>query len=278
MADAVPLADYHLHTNRCGHAVGPVAEYVEQAQVLGLAEIGFADHLPLFHKIDSSLTMSWDDLPFYLADINKLRSETGMPVVRLGVEVDYLPSQTGQIRAVLENNEFDYVVGSVHFVDGWGIDDRREIHYYDEYRLEDLYNRYFELLVQGAQSGLFDVMAHPDLIKKFFKLEPEPVHLYDPVIKAIASAGVALEFSSAGLRKPCRETYPSGEFLKICRRYDIPLTLGSDAHAPDQVGFGFPGLVRQLREVGYSELARFEGRNRIMEKIDWSQLAIFADT
>lgn len=265
------LVDYHIHTARCGHAVGKIEEYVERAKEIGLTEIGFADHLPLFNTVDATLAMSWDELPLYMADIGKLKVMED-PKVKLGMEVDFLPKYVDQIRAVIDDYDFDYILGSVHFVDGWGIDDRRYIDNYTGYELDDLYNRYFDLLIQAAHSGLFDALAHIDLIKKFFQLTPAPLGLFERVAENLAQTGIAIEVSSAGLRKDCREIYPGLELLKICRRYEIPVTLGSDAHAPEQVGYKFKYLLEQLKTAGYSEIVTFEGRQRRMQEIDWSLL------
>lgn len=266
------LVDYHIHTSRCGHATGGIGDYVNQARTRGLMEIGFADHLPLFHTVDATLAMSWDELPLYLADIAKLKESPAAPKVKLGIEVDFIPKYVDQTRAVLSDYAFDYVLGSVHFVDGWGIDDRRYLDNYGGYELADLNERYFDLVIQAARSGLFDVLAHLDLIKIFYQLNPLPLDLYERVAEALAATGVVIEVSSAGLRKPCRQSYPGPEFLKICRRHDIPVTLGSDAHAPEQVGFRFKYLLEQLKAAGYSEIVTFEGRQRRMLEIDWSLL------
>lgn len=258
------MIDYHIHTARCGHAGGAVADFVGHAKSVGLDEIGFADHLPLFHTFDASLAMSWDDLPLYLADIKKLRESVDSPRIKLGIEADYIPKFADQTRAILADYDFDYVLGSVHFIDGWGFDDRRYIDNYNAFELADLYERYFSLFVEAAKSGMFHVMAHPDLIKKYFQLDPEPVSLYEDVVRELAGAGVAIEVSSAGLRKPCREIYPGRAFLEICARYGIPVALGSDAHAPDQVGQDFELLALELSAVGYTEIAAFTAGVRTM--------------
>jgi histidinol-phosphatase (PHP family) len=266
------LIDYHLHTARCGHAVGELDEYVRRAADLGFREIGFADHLPLFHTIDSTLAMSWDEYPLYLADIKRLKNQVERPRIKLGIEVDYLPEHLGQINDIIQDEEFDYVLGSVHFVDGWGIDDPRYLAHYDDYDLEDLYGRYFTRFIEAAESGSFDIMAHPDLIKKYFKLAVEPIDLYERAAQALAAAGTAIELSSAGWRKPCGEPYPSRRFLEVCRRHRVELTLGSDAHAPEQVGFAYKRLLLELKEAGYSEVLMFTGRQKEKVKIDWSML------
>jgi histidinol-phosphatase (PHP family) len=272
------LIDYHLHTARCGHAVGDPDQYVKQAAALGLREIGFADHLPLFHTIDSTLAMSWDEYPLYLADINRLKNQVKRPRIKLGIEVDFLPQHLEQINDVIANGEFDYVLGSVHYVDGWGIDDPRYLAHYDDYDLEELYGRYFGRFIEAAESGSFDIMAHPDLIKKYFKLPAEPLALYEKAAKALAGSGTAIELSSAGWRKPCAEPYPSRQFLEICRRHGVEVALGSDAHAPEQVGFAYRRLLLELREAGYSEVLTFSGRQKEKVKIDWSMLETLPTT
>jgi histidinol-phosphatase (PHP family) len=257
------MIDYHLHTVRCGHANGTARDYVNQAKTLDLSEIGFAEHLPLFHTIDATLAMSWDELPSYIAEIQKLKEEGGVPEIKLGIEADYIPKFANQTREALEQYDFDYVLGSVHSIDGWGFDDPRYLDGYDAYfDLYVLYERYFDLLVEAAQSGLFDVLAHPDLIKKYRQLEAEPVAIYEKVVPSLAKTGVAIEVSSAGLRKPCREIYPGPKFLDLCARHGVPVTLGSDAHEPGQVGCQFDELHEALATAGITQIAAFSGRER----------------
>lgn len=255
------LVDYHLHTARCGHAQGQLIDYVNKAKAVGFQEIGFADHLPLFHKIDQTLTMSWDEFPLYLAEVKKLQQEQEQLKIKLGIEADYVPGYRKQLEEVLAGDEFDYVLGSVHFIDGWGFDDRRYFDFYEHYTKEELYEKYFTLLIEAAESGLFDIMAHPDLIKKYnIRLQEEPLFLYQKAAKAFATAGVAVEVSSAGLRKACREIYPSLAFLTCCQKENVPVTLGSDAHHPEQVGQDFDQLLLWLKAAGYERIAVFAGR------------------
>lgn len=257
------VTDYHLHTKRCGHATGEMRDYVESAIERGLQEIGFADHLPLLHTVDRTLTMSWDDLPFYLADVTKLQHEYAQIEIKLGIEVDYLPQHESEIAAVLQEYEFDFVIGSVHFVDGWGIDDRRYIDNYQNYDIFDLYQRYFSLLKSAAASGLFDVMAHPDLIKKYnFRPGEDLAHTYYEAADALAAADVAVEVSSAGLRKPVKEIYPEQSFLNICCERGIPVITGSDAHHPEEVGYKFEEVLKSLQTAGYGRVATFSKRRR----------------
>ncbi len=263
------MIDYHIHTARCGHGSGSAADYLAMARSLNLQEIGFTEHLPLFHTIDATLAMSWDELPLYIADIERLKTEAAPArgevgtLVRLGIEADYVPKYVEQTRAALNNYDFDFVMGSVHFIDGWGFDDRRNIANYDAYDLPDLYERYFELFMEAVSSGLFDVMAHPDLIKKYFRLEDEPRALYERAAQVLAGHGVAIEVSSAGLRKPCRELYPSQTFLDACFAAGVSVTTGSDAHAPDQLAMDFTAVRQALELAGYTEIQTFDSRVRI---------------
>jgi len=259
------LIDYHLHTKRCGHAVGEMREYVRSSIEKGLQEIGFADHLPLLHTFDPTLTMSWDDFPFYVADVMKMKEEFKEIKIRFGVEVDYIPGKVKELQAIIDEYDFDYVLGSVHFIDSWGFDDRRFIDNYDNYNIDDLYKRYFKEIADSAKTKLFDIIAHPDLIKKYgFKPTAKLEDVYKKTIDAIKDSGVAIEISSAGLRKPVKEIYPSQEFIDICYKEGIPIVTGSDAHSPQDVGRDFDKLVESLKLAGYTEVATYVARERIM--------------
>jgi len=259
--DMSGLVDYHLHTPRCGHAVGDLEEYVARALLLGLSEVGFSDHFPLLHLRDSTLSMSLEELPHYVEEVNHLAGSVSGVRVRLGIEVDYVPGYVERTAEILSAYAFDYVMGSVHFLDGWGFDDPR---YVEGYRGRDLYAlwaRYFQVLGDAAESGLFDVLAHPDLIKKFgYRPLGDVTPLYESCLDRVAAAGLAVEVSTAGLSKPVGEIYPGEEFLRLCRRREIPVTLGSDAHSPEEVGRFYGAAVELLRRVGYTEIAFFERR------------------
>ncbi|RJQ54212.1 MAG: histidinol-phosphatase HisJ family protein [Actinobacteria bacterium] len=256
------LADYHIHTSRCGHARGDIAEYLRSAEEIGLAQIGFADHLPLLHKTDPSLSMSREELSDYVADVRDM-AEIGQLPVRLGIEADFVPETVSETESILASHPFDFVLGSVHFIGEWGFDDPREMAGYEGRDPEDLYEEYFQLVIDAANSGLFDVLAHPDLIKKFDvlpRLDLRPY--YEEVAEAAADNGLAIEVSTAGLRKPVGEIYPSLEFLDVCRKQGVAVMLGSDAHAPEEVGYHFDQAVDLLESVGYTKTSVFEQRQR----------------
>ncbi len=265
------MIDYHLHTKRCGHAVGEMREYVLSSIEMGLDEIGFSDHLPLFHSLDPTLTMSWDDFPFYIADVMNLKDEFNEIDIKLGVEVDYIPGKLKEIQAIIKEYDFDYVLGSVHFIDGWGFDDRRYIENWKNYNVDDLYIRYFKEVEDLAKTKLFDIVAHPDLIKKYGFLPVGDLSAtHQKTIEAIRDSDMAIEVSSAGLRKPVKEIYPSQSFINMCFKEDIPVVTGSDAHKPDDVGRDFTKLVESLRSAGYTEVATYTARQRVMTDLEES--------
>ncbi|HBX24073.1 MAG TPA: PHP domain-containing protein [Desulfotomaculum sp.] len=262
------LPDYHIHTARCGHAAGRMEEYIEHALALGLKEIGFADHIPMYWlqegDRDPELAMPECDLGDYVAEVERLRKLYPDITIRLGIEVDYIPGHENQARSILERYPFDYVLGSVHYLDGWGFDNPAYIHRYETYDLDELYRRYFKRVQQAAQSRLFDIIAHPDLVKKFgFKPTCDLQGLYDETARAFAEAGVCAEVNTAGLRVPASEIYPAEGFLRACRNNGVPVTVGSDAHLPNQVGQGFDRAMELLTRVGYEKTVSFSQRKII---------------
>lgn len=264
--------DYHLHTKMCGHATGEMEEYLAAASKRGLTEIGFADHLPLYflpsHKTLSGYAMQMDELPVYVAAVRHLQGMNKSVNIKLGVEADFVPGYERELANLLRAHPFDYVLGSVHFIDGWSFDNQEEIEQYNRWDIGELYEKYFSLVRQAALSGLFDIMAHPDLIKKFNFSPPKSlVSLYEETARVFKQAGVCVEVSTAGLRYPAKEIYPSPNFLKVAFRYGVPVTLGSDAHHPDQVGAGFSQALALVKEVGYKEIILFSRRTGIAREI-----------
>jgi len=263
------LVDYHIHTFRCGHAVGTVSEYVTAARRKGLKEFGFADHLPLYwlpeEQRDPELAMPWQELPVYMEEVRQAQRENPDLSIKLGLEADYIPGHQGELQRILSSLALDYVLGSVHFLGDWAFDDPSRIDEYQKHNINDLYRRYFKTLQQGAASGLFDVMSHPDLIKKFgFKPDIPLTGLYRETVQVMKEHDVCVDVNAAGWRYPCAELYPAPEFLRLCFEYGVPVTLGSDAHRPEQVGEGLERAVVLLKEIGFRQVAVFHRRKRTM--------------
>jgi len=273
------LIDYHIHTKRCGHAEGEMKEYIAAAVEKGIREVGFADHFPMYFlppaQRDPGIAMSEDELDDYVNEVLEQREKYASckqaVEIKLGIEADYVPGFENRLKTMLDAYPFDYVLGSVHFIDGWGFDNPAFLDEYKQRDIAEVYRRYFQLVRQAAASGLFDIMAHPDLVKKFgFQPDREDncragFDLHEEYLKtarAFKDAGVCVEVNTAGLRAPVREIYPSLEFLRLCREHRIPVTLGSDAHSLAQVGEGFDKAVDLLKRAGYREVALFKGRKR----------------
>lgn len=262
------MVDYHTHTVRCGHAIGTMAEYVEAAIAAGLSEIGFSDHIPMYwlpeEKRDPGVAMRMEELDEYVQDVIRLREQYPEIPIRLGIEADYIPGREEELARLLEPYPWDYIIGSVHFIGDWGFDDPAHVNRYAEWDISELYAKFFTLEKMAAQSGLFDIMAHLDLIKKFGHRPSQDLgRLYADVAETVAAAGVAIELSTAGLRKPIGEVYPNPTLLKECAVRGVPLVISSDAHSPQEVGWNFAEAGKIAREAGFTQLVRFEGRKRI---------------
>ena len=256
------MIDCHIHTHLCRHAVGTPLEYVAAAEAAGVEVMTFTDHLPLLDGSETDYAMRWHELPDYIADIEQLRRRAASPQVLVGIEADWTPGCEAEMRGVLAEYPFDVVLGSVHFIDAWAFDDPSLTARYEEWDIDGLWMRYFGDLIEAARSGLFDVMAHPDLIKKFgFRPTFDPVRLYDDAARAFAEAKVAIEVNTAGLRKPCGELYPAAGLLAACARHGVRASIGSDAHRPEDVGAGWEAAREALLEAGYESVVYFRDRS-----------------
>jgi len=258
------LPDYHIHTPFCGHAGGQMEDYVLAARELGLPEMGFADHLPLFHIEDTTLAMPQSDLPLYIDEVRRLQEKHADYPVRLGIDADYISTHLEEVAAALARYQFDYIYGSVHFIGGWGFDQSRFKFEFERRDIDEVYEIYFGLVMDAARSGLFDVMTHIDVVKKYgHRPRKDMKPLYHEVAATLAKSNVALELNASGLSRPVAEIYPSLEILKIMNEHRVPITFGSDAHKPSQVGRNFDRLLELAQDAGYTDYVGFAGRERI---------------
>lgn len=282
------LTDYHMHLQPDGAEAraqaapawealgGPltaawIGRYAERARARAVGEIAVTEHVHRF-----AAARDWHDNPFwreeatedvdrYCAALVEAR-EAGLPVL-VGVEMDWLPGREDDVRAFLSGRPFDVVLGSVHWLSDVGVD-HPDYPAWQRLSEEDVWGRYLEELVAAARSGLFDVLAHPDLPKVFGRRMPAALAgRWDDAIGAIADAGVAIECSSAGLRKPVGELYPEPGLLARFRAAGVPATLASDAHRPEDVARDYPTAVAALRGAGYRSITRFSRREPAQEPI-----------
>ncbi|AVX21046.1 histidinol-phosphate phosphatase [Carboxydocella sporoproducens DSM 16521] len=264
--------DYHIHTARCGHASGRMEEYVEAALARGFAEIGFADHLPMYWlpeaKRDPEIAMTFAQLPGYVAEVKQLQQKYPGISIRLGIEADYLPGCKPRLLQALAGYDWDYIIGSVHFLDDWGFDDPRQLEEYNRRDPEQYWEEYYRLIQESALAGVFDIIGHADLIKKFDPPRPSQLYrLYDETVAILAQCQVAVEINTAGWRVPAREQFPDADFLARCARAGVPVTFGSDAHKPEQVGYNWDKAIDLLKAVGYREIAFFKSRKIFLQPL-----------
>ena len=206
-----------------------------------------------------------DDLDEYCGFV---REETDL---RLGIEMDFVPGSEDRIANVLDGRDWDYVVGSVHFLRDHSLDTEDYSIWGAGESADRIWRRYFETVAASALSGLYDIIGHPDLVKVWGSAAPvpdrDPRFFYEPAVEAFAEAGVAVEVSTAGWRKPVGEQYPSVPFLEMLIDAGCPLALSSDAHVPDQLGFEYERAVELLQSLGVKEIAVFERRERRLEPL-----------
>ena len=263
------LIDYHMHLERGGLTREYLLRFVETARARGVDEIGITEHAYNFVEGAPLLGRPWYveryssgfRMADYIALLQAARAE-GLPV-KAGIEMDYVPGREEDIRAFLAAYPLDFVIGSVHWIDDWGFD--LDPASWPGRDVREAYRRYFDLAERAIRSGLFDVFGHPDVIKVFgYKLPPEYrdelAEYHRRLARAAAEAGVCLEISSAGVRKPVGEFYPDPGILDEARRLGVRVTLASDAHEPEHVGWAYPELVAYARAHGFETVTVFEGR------------------
>jgi histidinol-phosphatase (PHP family) len=269
------LTDYHLHLRPDEDHTSferyfnseNVDRYLEAAAAAGIEELGVSEHVYRFRQaLDLWRHPLWienavDDLDAYCEFVR------GTPL-RLGIECDFIPGAEERIAALLEARDFDYVVGSVHFIgEGDAAVDHEGFDVWEgDGDPDEIWRRYFQMLAECARSGLYDILAHPDLVKVWGRARPlperDPRTFYEPAVEAIAESGIAVELSTAGLRKPVGELYPAFEFAELCVEAGAPFALSSDAHLPEQVGFEYQRAVEFLDRLGVEEICVFEQRQR----------------
>ncbi|MFI5028344.1 MAG: histidinol-phosphatase [Solirubrobacterales bacterium] len=267
------LTDYHVHLRPDEEGTPPerfftaenVERYLAAAAVAGIEELGVSEHIHRFRQaLDLWRHPFWveqarDDLDSYCEFVR------GTPL-RLGIECDFVPGAEERTAALLEASDLDYVIGSVHFLGEHAVDHEGWDVWEPGADPEEVWRRYFEALAECARSGLFDILAHPDLVKVWGGARPrpkgDPRRFYEPAVEAIAEAGIAVEVSTAGLRKPVAEIYPARSFAAMCVEAGARFALSSDAHLPEQVGYGYERALDFLAALGVGEICVFEGRRR----------------
>ncbi|MEM2106032.1 MAG: histidinol-phosphatase HisJ family protein [Candidatus Bathyarchaeia archaeon] len=260
------IMDYHVHTQASPDAVGTIEEYIKKALERGIDEIGFSDHI-LLHEVNNYPRMDQHQMLAYIKNFLELKQSTAVPI-KLGAEIDFFSEDKDKIKEFIQRYPFDYVIGAVHFIGSWGIDNPRQKHEYLKRDILQTYKEYFRLIKEMCNSRLFDVVAHLDLIKIFgFKPNCDFSDIMMETAEAIAKAKICVEINTAGLRRPCAEIYPSEELLKMLHAYDVPIVFGSDAHNPEDLSRNFKEALVSVRKVGYCYACVFSQRKRTLVEL-----------
>jgi histidinol-phosphatase (PHP family) len=262
------IIDYHVHESHSRDTTGAtIQSLIKTAETKEVKEVAITSHLILEGK-DMHLGVQINELDSYFKEIEEAQRDTEVRL-RAGLEVDYFPSKERQIEAIIEEHPLDYVLGSTHYINGLDIGSRIEARgFFASRSLEEAADEYFSVWKEAIESGLFDVMAHPDYWRKFLHLaraEPATWNEYGVVvaeaIDSLVCYGVGVEVNTSATRHRLAEFYPVKEFLEAVHKAGVRrMTVGSDAHSPEVLGYMIPDAVRLLMELGFKHISTFKGR------------------
>lgn len=269
------LVDYHIHTNYTRDATGTVNDYCKMAEKLGIKEIAFTNHLFL-KKLDNvpgiesseipKMSIRLDEISKHYEEIERAREQFKLKI-KFGMEIDYFEECEREIEKLINEHPFDFVLGSAHIIDGFVIGDPNgAIKLFQQRDVFQTYVQYFSKLKKAIESQLFDVMAHPDIIRKYaVQYSVIPFENYkdqvEDIVNSLVDNKIGIELNTYGYVHPVHDSYPSTEFLKICKEFGVKvITIGSDAHSPSNLGAGLKEGIEKLKKVGYEKICLFNRR------------------
>jgi len=253
--------DYHIHTTYSDGKAAP-EEYISKAISAGIREIGFSEHLNLFVADQYSCIVP-ERVSGYISHLNKIKKSVSGIIIKTGLEVDYFPGKEEEIYKFIHNLDLDYVIGSVHFLGEKSVESGPD--YYENRDVDELYENYFAHVIEAVESGLFDIIAHCDLVRIFnFRPNANPEYLYRRLAKKMKIHDVVFEVNTNGRNRPLGDFYPDRRFLKIFSEENVPVCVDSDAHFPDRVGQHFDEAYKLLKDAGFKEMAVFSNRERFL--------------
>ncbi|MRX71039.1 histidinol-phosphatase HisJ family protein [Bacillus lacus] len=258
------LTDFHNHLERGSLTLDYLKKFTDEAARKNIAHFGISEHAYHFYQTKDILSNPWVEERRYY-DMNDYVSlfhqawDEGIDV-KMSVEMDYTPGKHAEMKKFIDSYDFDYIIGSIHWVDGFGIDLKEYLHEWDKRNVEDVYIKYFDQVVTLAQSNLFDIIGHLDLVKIFQYVPANEQFLleqYERAAAALAESKTCVEISTAGLRKPIGQLYPDPRLLEMCFKKGVPICLSSDAHVPEDVGADYSKAVELAKATGYQSLMTF---------------------
>lgn len=260
--------DLHTHNEMCGHATGTIEDYVQAAVKNGLNVIGISDHTPYFHSEEDQpfprITMARSGFANYIEEVLRLKEKYANQIeVLLGIESDFFPEQSHVYKQYLEKEPFDYIIGSVHFVD--------EISIFKRGRWEGLTSaekvttkeNYYHLIEQSARCGMFQILGHIDAMKGYYpEFSTIEVDAIDHTLRVIGESDLVIEINTSGKTKDSGGWYPADDILERALFHKVGVTFGSDAHTPERVGDEFDEVKRRLKEIGFTEWNYFVNKQK----------------
>ncbi|MEK3889716.1 histidinol-phosphatase [Bacillus sp. FSL K6-3431] len=256
--------DYHTHHYRCGHARANIKDYIEAAIDIGLDMVGISDHSPYFGREEDQayprIAMGKSEFSKYVSEVLQLKEEyNGRIDVLLGVESDFFPEHIHTYRYQYEKYPFDYIIGSVHQVNDISIFDRMRWESLSTQEKVKTKERYYELIAQSAQSGLFQIIGHMDAMKAFYpSFSSIQTAAMEHTLKIIGQFNIAIEINTSGKTKDCGGWYPAEDILEKALYHGVKVTFGSDAHDPERVGDEFESVGKRLKEIGFKDWTYFK--------------------
>lgn len=257
------MIDYHVHTPLCNHAKNGMESYVRRGVALGLRDICFLDHLTLPER-ENGQSMRPNEVSLYFQGIQTLKNRySGQINVKAGLEIDFNPDYTEVFNEIIDTFSFDVIGISLHSPAGQDVVSRSSAWGHGEFDTDYIYDLYMTELDKMLDFDYFDILCHLDLPKKFGRIPSQPIDdRYAEILRKIKDKNLTVEINTSGYDHTVGEIYPSREIIVQCHDFGIPITLGSDAHAPERIGMHYDRVLPILTSAGYRDLSVFTKRKR----------------
>jgi histidinol-phosphatase (PHP family) len=262
--------DLHTHHERCGHASGTIEDYIKAAITNGLQVVGISDHSPYFYsekeQLYPGIAMAKSEFVHYVNEVQMLKEKYKEKIqVLLGVESDFFPNHIEDYKKIYSNYPFDYIIGSVHYVDDVNIFKRGRWDNLTTKEKVAVKDRYYDLIEQSARAGVFQILGHIDAMKGFYPaFSSIETDVIENTLKIIGEQDVAIEINTSGKTKDVGGWYPADDILERALFHHVKVTFGSDAHVPERVGDEWELVSKRLKEIGFKQWAYFVNKKRIL--------------